>query len=448
MVIPSGVMNWIIEYTFLLLLLPGLTCTDGLKSETPEKLTKSTVMGKTMIQAKSSRNDLKITPPNYDTEEPVRIQVLLYVSSIDDVNEANMDFTVGILLHLRWVDSRFNSNYADNYFKTHNSSIDFDSENIKQVWVPDIFFPNEKRGSFHNIMSQNQIMSLNPNSTLLYISRLTMTLSCPMDLKNYPFDKQICTVLIMSFGYTYRDVEFEWMNGTEAVEIQTESHFKPIIVNSDVMLPQFEIKDVRANFCNRRYHQREGNHSCLQAEFHLARNIGFYMVQMYIPSVLIVMLSWISFWLNVNSVPGRVSLGLLTVLTMTTQSSNVNAALPKVSYTKAIDVWMSTCLVFVFAALLEFAVVNVLSRKDTILGFSLRGLFSIPKDTEAEEGALTAPEASPTLDNFKKDTSGKKLFAKRGIVYAEYVDVIARFLFPVCFSVFIMSYWLHYVNAD
>ena len=56
-------------------------------------------------------------------------------------------------------------------------------------------------------------------------------------------------------------------------------------------------------------------------------------------------------------------LGLLTVLTMTTQSTGISAGLPKVSYIKAIDVWMSTSLFFVFASLLEYSVVNVFSRK-------------------------------------------------------------------------------------
>ena len=64
--------------------------------------------------------------------------------------------------------------------------------------------------------------------------------------------------------------------------------------------------------------------------------------------------------------PARVSLGLLSVLTTTTMSGGARASLPKVSYIKAIDIWMISCLVFVFASLIEYAVVNVLSRRPPV----------------------------------------------------------------------------------
>ena len=95
----------------------------------------------------------------------------------------------------------------------------------------------------------------------------------------------------------------------------------------------------------------------------LQRQIGFFLIQIYIPTILIVILSWVSFWLNIDAAPARVSIGLLTVLTMTTQSTATNASLPKVSYVKALDIWFSLCLIFVFSGLLEFAIVNVMSRR-------------------------------------------------------------------------------------
>ena len=64
-----------------------------------------------------------------------------------------------------------------------------------------------------------------------------------------------------------------------------------------------------------------------------------------------------------DAVPARISLGVTTVLTMATQLSGSKVSIPKVSYPKAIDVWMSMCMMFVFLSLVEYAFVNALSRE-------------------------------------------------------------------------------------
>ena len=77
-----------------------------------------------------------------------------------------------------------------------------------------------------------------------------------------------------------------------------------------------------------------GNYSCLQATFILQRQIGFFVLQTYIPSMLIVILSWVGFWINKNSEPARIALGVTTVLTMTTQLTSSRSNTMFVSYLK------------------------------------------------------------------------------------------------------------------
>ncbi|VDO73700.1 unnamed protein product [Heligmosomoides polygyrus] len=71
---------------------------------------------------------------------------------------------------------------------------------------------------------------------------------------------------------------------------------------------------------------RLGEYSRLTSYFLFKRNIGFYIIQIYLPSVLIVVISWVSFWLSRDATPARVALGVTTVLTMTTLMTTTNVS--------------------------------------------------------------------------------------------------------------------------
>lgn len=117
-----------------------------------------------------------------------------------------------------------------------------------------------------------------------------------------------------------------------------------------------------------------GNYSRMRLTFVFARSLGFYIIQVYLPSVLIVIISWVSFWLSRDATPARVALGVTTVLTMTTLMSTTNSTMPKVSYVKSIDIYLGTCFMMVFASLLEYAAVGYLSKRQKLRAAKLQGL--------------------------------------------------------------------------
>lgn len=87
---------------------------------------------------------------------------------------------------------------------------------------------------------------------------------------------------------------------------------------------------------------------------HRNLNLSFFL-SFFIPPVL----QWVSFWIKPEAAPARVTLGVTSLLTLSTQHAKSQASLPPVSYLKAVDAFMSVCTVFVFMALMEYCLVNI-----------------------------------------------------------------------------------------
>ncbi|XP_052867820.1 gamma-aminobutyric acid receptor subunit beta-like isoform X2 [Anopheles cruzii] len=331
--------------------------------------------------------------PNFG--EPLHVGMDLTIASFDAISEVNMDYTITMYLNQYWKDERLAFNafalWGDNQNSEHaerdimieddgaNDVITLSGDFAEKIWVPDTFFANDKNSFLHDVTERNKLVRLAGDGAVTYGMRFTTTLACMMDLHYYPLDSQNCTVEIESYGYTVSDVVMYWKT-------------TPIRGVEEAELPQFTIIGYETN--DRKEKLATGIYQRLSLSFKLQRNIGYFVFQTYLPSILIVMLSWVSFWINHEATSARVALGITTVLTMTTISTGVRSSLPRISYVKAIDIYLVMCFVFVFAALLEYAAVNY-----TYWGARAKKKSKTNKDAERKVFGKTEKTACSSADD-------------------------------------------------
>ncbi|KAG9344084.1 hypothetical protein JZ751_012564 [Albula glossodonta] len=378
---------------------------------------------------------------------PVEDKVNIFINSFGSIQETTMDYRVNIFLRQRWNDPRLR---LPTDFKS--DSLTVDPKMFNCLWKPDLFFANEKNANFHDVTQENILLFIFRNGDVLISMRLSVTLSCPLDLTLFPMDTQKCKMQLESFGYTTDDLRFMWQS-SDPVQMD------------EIALPQFDVKqeDIEYGNCTK-FYKGTGYYTCVEVIFTLRRQVGFYMMGVYAPTLLIVVLSWLSFWINPDASAARVPLGtpfplttttpapalsrpplvvrlkgsereafgppptpaprlasrspipdgghashlsdwghlrppspgILSVLSLSSECTSLASELPKVSYVKAIDIWMIACLLYGFASLVEYAVVQV--------------MLNSPKRIEAEKAKLAqkdkAEGKTPAKANTVNGTGG------------------------------------------
>ncbi|KAK7086802.1 Glycine receptor subunit alpha-3 [Halocaridina rubra] len=344
--------------------------------------------------------------PDFDREEPTNVSIQMFINSFGSLNAANMDYSIDIFLRQHWLDPRL-------AISGNKSSITIRDPLMQaRIWKPDTYFHNVKDAEVHMVTMPNIQFRLNKTGHILYSMRITAELSCHLELERFPFDSQVCYALISAYANTDEIVVYKWQSN-------------PLDLPDDLEIAQFDLLAYSTDTLTQYF--STGNFSGLLVHFFLRRQNGYHILQTYVPTILIVSISWVSFWLDPNAVPGRVSLGVTTLLTLTTLASGIRQQLPPVSYIKAIDVWVGMCMIMVFGALLEFTLVNWLANKKII---RLQSSTSYQTSSVAAKGG----------DDLGNGAS------KTYISQARLLDRISRILFPVIFLVFNIIYWPYYLT--
>ncbi|XP_065295638.1 glycine receptor subunit alpha-2 isoform X1 [Dermacentor albipictus] len=347
-------------------------------------------------------------PSQYDRSSPPKKEgrptvVLFHVTvmSLDSIDEESMTYAADIFFSQSWKDHRLR--LPDNMTSEYRV---LETDWLERVWRPDCFFKNAKQVTFQTMTVPNHYIWLYRDKTILYMVKLTLTLSCAMNFASYPHDTQTCSMQMESLSHTTDDLVFEWNDRD------------PPVVHIDFELPQLDLEHTAPQDCTESY--STGNFTCLQLTFKLKRRLGYYMFHTYIPTCLIVIMSWISFWIKPEAVPARVTLGVTSLLTLCTQHAKSQADLPPVSYIKAIDIFMSSCTIFVFASLMEYAVVNIILEDGQKQFDTVR--------TRMDPGSPSQPS-----------------LREQGRLRALLIDKVSRVVFPTSFVFLNVFYWFFYV---
>lgn len=154
-------------------------------------------------------------------------------------------------------------------------------------------------------------------------------------------------------------------------------------------LSQFDL--INYPYRNSTYFFNNGFFSVLHVNFNLQRHMGYFLIQVYVPCILIVVLSWVSFWINREATADRVGLGITTVLTLSTFGLDTRTDLPKVPYPTSLDWFVIMCFSFVIFTLLEFAGVHY---------FTKVGSGELPL---TDEGSEVAQQVTKAVDSDREE---------------------------------------------
>ncbi|XP_043917339.1 gamma-aminobutyric acid receptor subunit alpha-4 isoform X2 [Protopterus annectens] len=292
----------------------------------------------------------------------------IYVTSFGPVSDVEMEYTMDVFFRQTWVDKRLKYEGPVEILRLNNLM-------VTKVWTPDTFFRNGKKSVSHTMTAPNKLFRIMRNGTILYTMRLTIIAECPMRLVNFPMDGHACPLKFGSYAYPKTEIMYSWTKGPDqSVEVPEESSS---LVQYDLVGQTVSSETVKSI---------TGEYIVMTVYFHLKRKMGYFVIQTYIPCIMTVMLSQVSFWINKESVPARTVFGITTVLTMTTLSISARHSLPKVSYATAMDWFIAVCFAFVFSALIEFAAVNYFTNTIVIKGkMNASNVCSQPQSSSAQK---------------------------------------------------------------
>ena len=251
----------------------------------------------------------------------------VYLMDIDDIDDANQQFSVDVFVNLGWHDPRLA--LPENERVGQNRAMPMDA-----IWTPRGLITNDR-----GLRRMSPLIAyIDDLGNVTHRQRMSGKLAVAMELKKFPFDMQRLPIDIISYLYSPDEVRF--------------------LVNTDIKgdAGSFSAAGWRLKILEPEYGEltipaagvvRPRVTYLIEAQ----RNAKFYLLTMFLPMSLIVFMSWSVFWLQPDIVPARIGLSTASIFSLLALGFSIRLGLPAVSHMTRADVFVIGCTLLVFVAL-------------------------------------------------------------------------------------------------
>jgi len=295
-------------------------------------------------------NYVKFELPHKDQTN--KIGISMDIDEVMQINDEDHSITISMYLNVDWQEPRLKmlpSFGASSRPKNSGKSgpVPTNVELIEDLWLPNIFIYNLKTFKVIEVLSKLSGLWIDSEKNVLYSQATQITIMCPMRFDMFPFDTQTCKFRVGSYSYDSSKMHFITKNAGYA---SLGRHGRPVLdyeISTNALAAENSILDYGAL----------GNFSLAGYEMVLNRHVSTYIITYFIPSGLFVIVSWMSFLIPMDEIGGRMGLLVILFLLLVNIFNTVATNTPKAECLTAIEVWMLFCILFVFAALVEYAVI-------------------------------------------------------------------------------------------
>lgn len=261
-------------------------------------------------------------PSQQTGDKTVTLSVTIHLLDLLRIDDADQTAFVDFALWVSWQDESLASPGAPaRFFRTN------------QVWVPNLQIIN----SFTLTNRRVDVVEVDENGNANYRRRLVGTISIPRDLSDFPVDDHQLRLSVVAAGMT-RDVELvidERLTGqSDTFSIQ----------EWDVGPGKAEISEFVA---------AGESFPMLVYEWEVRRKIGYYIWKVILPLAMVVMMSWVVFWLDPKQAGPQIGIAATSILTLIAYRFTLGFLVPRLSYLTRLDLFITGASVLVFVALVE-----------------------------------------------------------------------------------------------